>query len=335
MIPGTPLLRQVPDWQTALGQSITDPAELLEVLGLGPEWLPAALAAARAFPLRVPRGFVARMRRGDPTDPLLRQVLPLAEECLAVEGFGPDPVGDLAAHKAPGVLHKYHGRVLLTATGACAIHCRYCFRRHFPYAEANASAENWHEAVNYVMARPDVQEVILSGGDPLTLSDRRLAEFVRTIEDIPHVERLRLHTRLPVVLPERVTQELCASLSDTRLKKVVVIHANHAQELDATTRAACARIADSGATLLNQSVLLRGVNDSVTALSHLSEALFAAGVLPYYLHLLDRVQGAAHFDVSEDVARQLMAGLNARLPGYLVPRLVREVSGGSSKQLIA
>jgi len=335
MIPGTPLLRQVPDWQTALGQSITDPAELLEVLGLGPEWLPAALAAARAFPLRVPRGFVARMRRGDPTDPLLRQVLPLAEECLAVEGFGPDPVGDLAAHKVPGVLHKYQGRVLLTATGACAIHCRYCFRRHFPYAEANASAENWHEAVNYVMARPDVQEVILSGGDPLTLSDRRLAEFVRTIEDIPHVERLRLHTRLPVVLPERVTQELCASLSDTRLKKVVVIHANHAQELDATTRAACARIADSGATLLNQSVLLRGVNDSVTALSHLSEALFAAGVLPYYLHLLDRVQGAAHFDVSEDVARQLMAGLNARLPGYLVPRLVREVSGGSSKQLIA
>ena len=335
MIPGTPLLRQVPDWQTALGQSITDPAELLEVLGLGPEWLPAALAAARAFPLRVPRGFVARMRRGDPTDPLLRQVLPLAEECLAVEGFGPDPVGDLAAHKVPGVLHKYQGRVLLTATGACAIHCRYCFRRHFPYAEANASAEHWREALDYVARHPDVREVILSGGDPLTLSDRRLADFVRMIEDIPHVERLRLHTRLPVVLPERVTQELCASLSDTRLKKVVVIHANHAQELDATTRAACARLADSGATLLNQSVLLRGVNDSVAALMHLSEALFAAGVLPYYLHLLDRVQGAAHFDVSEFVARQLMAGLNARVPGYLVPRLVREVSGGSSKQLIA
>jgi len=335
MIPGTPLLRQVPDWQTALGQAITDPAELLEVLGLGPEWLPAARDAARAFPLRVPRGFVARMRRGDPTDPLLRQVLPLAEECLAVEGFGPDPVGDLAAHKVPGVLHKYQGRVLLTATGACAIHCRYCFRRHFPYAEANASAEHWREALDYVARHPDVREVILSGGDPLTLSDRRLADFVRMIEDIPHVERLRLHTRLPVVLPERVTQELCASLSDTRLKKVVVIHANHAQELDATTRAACARLADSGATLLNQSVLLRGVNDSVAALMHLSEALFAAGVLPYYLHLLDRVQGAAHFDVSEFVARQLMAGLNARVPGYLVPRLVREVSGGSSKQLIA
>ncbi len=334
MIPGTQLLRQVPDWQAALGQAITDPAELLAVLGLSPEWLPAAQDAARAFPLRVPRGFVARMRRGDPADPLLRQVLPLAEECQIVEGFGPDPVGDLAAHKAPGVLHKYQGRVLLTATGACAVHCRYCFRRHFPYAEANASAEHWRAALEYVTLHPDVREVILSGGDPLTLSDRRLAEFVRTIADIPHVERLRLHTRLPVVLPERVTQELCAWLSGTRLKTIVVIHANHAQELDATTHAACARLADSGATLLNQSVLLRGVNDSVEALTQLSEGLFTAGVLPYYLHLLDRVQGAAHFDVHEDIGRQLIAGLNACLPGYLVPRLVREQPGAPGKELV-
>ena len=334
MIPGTQLLRQVPDWQTALGQAITDPAELLEALGLGPEWLPAARDAARAFPLRVPRAFVARMRRADPADPLLRQVLPLAEECRVVEGFGPDPVGDLAAHKAPGVLHKYQGRVLLTATGACAIHCRYCFRRHFPYAEANAAAAQWQAARDYVTTQPDVREVILSGGDPLTLSDRRLAEFVRALDGCAHVERLRLHTRLPVVLPERVTQEFCALLAGTRLKTVVVIHANHAQELDATTRAACQRLAESGATLLNQSVLLRGVNDSVAALTQLSESLFAAGVLPYYLHLLDRVQGAAHFDVSEEIARQLMAGLGAALPGYLVPRLVREVPGGPGKQLI-
>ena len=335
MILGTQLLRQVPDWQTALGQAITDPAELLDVLGLGPEWLPAARDAARTFPLRVPRAFVARMRRGDPADPLLRQVLPLAEECLVVEGFGADPVGDLAAHKAPGVLHKYQGRVLLTATGACAIHCRYCFRRHFPYAEANASTENWRAALDYVTTHPDIREVILSGGDPLTLSDRRLAEFVRALEDCAHVERLRLHTRLPVVLPERVTQEFCAWLAGTRLRTVVVIHANHAQELDDSVRAACQRIADSGATLLNQSVLLRGVNDSVTALTQLSETLFAAGVLPYYLHLLDRVQGAAHFDVSEEIGRQLMAGLNASLPGYLVPRLVREQPGAPGKELVA
>jgi EF-P beta-lysylation protein EpmB len=304
------------------------------MLGLGPEWLPGAQEAARDFPLRVPRGFVARMRRSDPADPLLRQVLPLAEECQTMEGYGLDPVGDLAAHRAPGVLHKYEGRVLLTATGACAIHCRYCFRRHFPYAEANASTENWRAALDYVTTQPDVREVILSGGDPLTLSDRRLAEFVRAIETIPHVERLRLHTRLPVVLPERVTPELCAWLSGTRLKTVVVLHANHAQELDATVHAACKRLMDSGAALLNQSVLLRGVNDSVEALTQLSEALFAAGALPYYLHLLDRVQGAAHFDVSEELALRLMAGLNARLPGYLVPRLVREIPGGTSKQLI-
>jgi len=328
-------LRQVHDWQTALGQAITDPAELLDVLGLGPEWLPAARDAARAFPLRVPRGFVARMHRGDPADPLLRQVLPLAQESHVVEGFGPDPVGDLAAHKASGVLHKYQGRVLLTATGACAIHCRYCFRRHFPYAEANASTQNWRAALDYITAHPDVREVILSGGDPLTLSDRRLGDFVRALEGCAHVERLRLHTRLPVVLPERVTQEFCAWLAGTRFKTVVVIHANHAQELDDTVRTACKRLADSGATLLNQSVLLRGVNDSVTALTRLSDTLFAAGVLPYYLHLLDRVQGAAHFDVSEDAARRLLAGLNAQLPGYLVPRLVREVPGAPGKELVA
>ena len=334
MIPGTQLLRQVPDWQMAMGAAITDPAELLAIVGLGPEWLPAARAAARAFPLRVPRGFVARMRRADPADPLLRQVLPLAEELRTAEGFGPDPVGDLAVRMTSGVLHKYSGRALLIATGACAIHCRYCFRRHFPYTEANASADHWREALDYIAGNPGLHEVILSGGDPLSLSDRRLTEFVQAVEEFPHVRRLRLHTRLPVVLPERVTPELCAWLADTRLKTVVVIHANHAQEVDAAVRASCTRLAESGATLLNQSVLLRGVNDSVTSLAQLSEALFAAGVLPYYLHQLDRVQGAAHFEVSDATARVLLAGLNACLPGYLVPRLVREVTGASGKTLL-
>jgi L-lysine 2,3-aminomutase len=334
MIPGTQLLRQVPDWQAALAQAITDPAELLAAVGLGPEWLPAAQNAARLFPLRVPRGFVARMRRGDPADPLLRQVLPLAEECQDVEGFGPDPVGDLAAHKASGVLHKYQGRVLLTATGACAVHCRYCFRRHFPYAQANASADHWRVALQYITTHRDVQEVILSGGDPLTLSDRRLAAFVQAAEAIPHVQRLRLHTRLPVVLPARVTPELCAWLGSTRLRTVVVLHANHAQEIDTTVHAACARLSGSGATLLNQSVLLRGVNDNVESLAQLSESLFAVGVLPYYLHQLDRVQGAAHFEIDDATAHMLMAGLHTRLPGYLVPRLVREMPGAPGKTLL-
>ncbi len=325
MIPGTSVLRQVPTWQSALARAITDPAELLTAVGLGGEWLPAAQAAARLFPLRVPREFVARMRCGDPHDPLLRQVLPLAEECLTAEGFGTDPVGDLGAMAVPGVLHKYQGRVLLTVTGACAVHCRYCFRRHFPYADANPAADQWHAALEYIAGDDTITEVILSGGDPLTLSDRRLAEFTRQLETIPHLGRLRLHTRLPIVLPQRVNDELLAWLGDTRLKTVMVVHANHAQEIDASTQSALGELKAIGMELLNQSVLLRGVNDSADVLAALSEKLFEAGTLPYYLHMLDKVQGSAHFGVSETTARRLMSELNKRLPGYLVPRLVREI----------
>ena len=330
MIPGSAVLRQV-SWQAALARAITDPAELLATVGLGDEWLPAARAAARLFPLRVPRGFVARMRPGDPHDPLLRQVLPLAEECVAEQGFGADPVGDLAAMAAPGVLHKYQGRVLLTSTGACAVHCRYCFRRHFPYADANAAADHWRAALEYVAADDSISEVILSGGDPLSLSDRRLAELAHGLDDVAHLRRLRLHTRLPIVLPERVHAGLLDWLGATRLRTVVVVHANHANEIDTSVRAALARLKDANVELLNQSVLLRGVNDSVEALAALSEVMFEAGVLPYYLHMLDRVQGAAHFEVRDDTARSLMAELNGRLPGYLVPRLVREIPGAPGK----
>lgn len=331
MIPGTAELRQVPNWQSALAQVVTQPGELLQLVGLGEEWRERAEAAAKAFPLRVPRGFIARMRRGDPADPLLRQVLPLAEELQMVPGFGLDPVGDHAAQQAPGVLHKYIGRVLLTATGACAVHCRYCFRRHFPYEVANASADAWRVALHAIAADSSVTEVILSGGDPLTLSDRRLMEFVQQAAKIPHVLRLRVHSRLPVVLPARITAELCEILTSTRLRPVLVIHANHAQEIDASVQSACNLLTAHSIPLLNQSVLLRGVNDSVAALTDLSEALFTAGVLPYYLHQLDRVQGAAHFEVSDEIARQLHATLHARLPGYLVPRLVREIPGSAGK----
>jgi len=331
MIPGTAEIRQVPAWQAELARAITEPAELLALLGLGAEWRAAAEAAARVFPLRVPRGFVARMRRADPHDPLLRQVLPLAEEFDVRPGFGPDPVGDRAAMHAPGVLQKYRGRVLLTATGACAVHCRYCFRREFPYNEANASAGHWRAALDHVAADASIEEAILSGGDPLTLSDRRLAEFVDPLAAIPHVRRLRVHTRLPVVLPERVTAGLCKVLAGTRLRLAIVIHANHARELDDQVRAACARFLECGATVLNQSVLLRGVNDHVETLEALSQRLFEFGVLPYYLHLLDRVTGAAHFEVQESRALRLLDDLQARLPGYLVPRLVREIPGEPGK----
>ncbi|MGE0114289.1 MAG: EF-P beta-lysylation protein EpmB [Steroidobacteraceae bacterium] len=321
----------LPRWQQVLAQAVTDPAELLEILQLDPALLPAARAAARLFPLRVPRGFIARMQRGNPADPLLRQVLPLDAELQETPGYSADPVGDIASRIAPGVLHKYAGRALLIATGACGVHCRYCFRRHFPYGEETASSGHWQAAVTAIAADPSLREVILSGGDPLTLNDRRLQELTRQLEQIPHVKRLRIHSRQPIVLPERVDAGLLTWLGSSRLQTLLVLHANHAQEINDEVVSACRALRDGGVTLLNQSVLLRGVNDSVTALAQLSESLFSAGIQPYYLHLLDRVQGAAHFEVAEAQAQALMRGLTASLPGYLVPRLVREISGHASK----
>jgi len=318
-------------WQTEMADAVRDPGELLALLDLDPRWLEPARRAAGTFPLRVPRAFINRMRKGDPTDPLLRQVLPLGEELDEVPGFTRDPVGDLPSVAARGLLHKYQGRVLLITTGACGVHCRYCFRRHFPYADENARSGEWQETLDYLRGDPSINEVILSGGDPLTLSDERLAGLARALETIPHIKRLRIHTRQPVVLPSRVDESLMAWLKACRLQKVVVLHMNHAREMDAEVRAACARLRDAGVTLLNQAVLLRGVNDSAETLRALSEALFSAGVLPYYLNLLDPVAGAAHFDVPEAEALELMAAIRACLPGYLVPRLVREVPGAPSK----
>lgn len=330
MIPAN-LAAGQPNWRQELADAVADPAELLALLALDTRHLPAARAAAERFPLRVPRGFVARMRRGDPADPLLRQVLPLGAELDAVAGFGADPVGDLASARAPGLLTKYQGRALLVATGACGVHCRYCFRREFPYADENPRADDWRAALDAIAADRSLSEVILSGGDPLSLSDRRLAELVARLGAIPHLARLRIHTRQPVVLPSRVDAALLGWLGATRLRVVIVLHINHAQEIDHDVRAACALLAGTGALLLNQSVLLRGVNDSVVALTALSEALFTAGVLPYYLHQLDRVAGAAHFAVPDAEALALHAAAAERLPGYLVPRLVREVAGAPRK----
>jgi EF-P beta-lysylation protein EpmB len=322
-------------WQQALAAAITDPVELCRELGLDPALASPARAAAKHFPLLVPRGYVARMRHGDPRDPLLLQVLPGAAELVQTADFATDPVGDLDSSAAPGLLHKYQGRALVVTTGACAIHCRYCFRRHFPYAEQSALRDGWQPVLAKLRSDPQIQEVILSGGDPWSLSDRRLAQLTDALQALPHIRRLRVHTRYPVVLPERVDAGLLAWLERIPLQKVVVIHANHTNEIDAQGRRACADLAAAGATLLNQSVLLAGVNDSVAALTDLCESLFAARVLPYYLHLLDKVQGAAHFDVDERRALALHAALAARLPGYLVPRLVREVAGAPAKTVVA
>jgi EF-P beta-lysylation protein EpmB len=310
---------------------VTDPVELLDLLGLTP--LASQLPADNAgFALRVPRGFVARMRRGDPRDPLLLQVLPQLAERDEAEGFVTDAVGDLDARAGQGLLHKYHGRALLIASGSCAIHCRYCFRRHFPYGEEMAAAGQWRQALEHLRADTSISELILSGGDPLSLATTKLEELTRGLQALPHVTRLRIHTRLPVVLPERVDAALLDWLRALPQQKVVVLHANHAAELDASVDAACTAMRDAGVTLLNQSVLLRGINDDADRLAELSERLMAAGVLPYYLHQLDRVTGSAHFEVTDSHALQLVAALRARLPGYLVPQLVREVAGDASKR---
>jgi EF-P beta-lysylation protein EpmB len=321
---------KVPLWQRELAGAVRDVGELIRLLGLAGEDI--STEAARQFRLLVPHSYIARMRKGDWNDPLLRQVLPLDDELQVVEGFNHDPVGDQHSVVADGVLHKYHGRVLLVTTGACAVHCRYCFRRHFPYSESNPVKGEWEGALAYIRANPDVREVILSGGDPLTLSDERLATFFRQLAGIGHVIRVRFHTRLPLVLPSRVDAGFLHVLGEIPQQKVMVIHANHAQELAAdAVRQALTTLRNAGVTLLNQAVLLRGVNDSVQAQVDLGESLFAHGVLPYYLHVLDRVAGAAHFEVPEPQAVQLLEDVRKRLPGFLVPKLVREVAGEKAK----
>lgn len=320
-------------WQQALASAIRDPQELLAALDLPDSMLPAARAAAERFGLCVPLSYLERMERGNPRDPLLLQVLPAAAELADAPAFGSDPVGDLQAMTRPGLLHKYHGRVLLVTTAACAVHCRYCFRREFPYAQANAGAGAWGEALDYIGADPSISEVILSGGDPLSLNDRRLSALAEALAAIPHVRRLRIHTRQPVVLPERIDATFLAWLRALPLQTVIVVHANHPREIDARVAGALDKLRGAGATLFNQAVLLRGVNDDAQTLASLSEALFEAGVVPYYLHLLDRVRGAAHFEVEERRARELISALRDRLPGYLVPRLVRELPGRPAKTL--
>ncbi len=318
-------------WNRLLAEAVRDPAELLRLLELPAAMLPGAVAAARTFPLLVPRGFAALMRRGDPRDPLLRQVLPLADEEVAMPGFSADPLTERACAPAPGLLHKYAGRALLVTTGACAVHCRYCFRRHYPYQELPRGRRWWEPALAYLRDDPSLHELILSGGDPLTLPDAQLGELAHELAGIPHLRRLRVHSRLPVVLPERIDEAFLGWFTGTRLAPVLVIHANHARELCAPVAAALARVRRAGAIVLNQSVLLAGVNDEVAVLAELSQRLFEVGALPYYLHQLDRVQGAGHFLVDDQRALALARGLAASLPGYLVPRLVREEAGMPGK----
>ena len=322
------------DWQKALARAIKTPEALAEHLGLALESLPALKGAHGVFPIKVTDYWLSLIERGNPNDPLLRQILPDAAELIEVDGFIADPVDDDAAYRGNGVIQKYQGRALLITTGACAIHCRYCFRRHYPYDE-NSSLKHLNDAIDLLANDTSISEAILSGGDPLSLSDRRLSELFDKLEAIPHIKRIRLHTRTPVVLPQRITNDLIKRLSSSRKSICIVLHANHPNEITQELAAALAPLKNAGVSLLNQSVLLKGINDSSAILSELSEKLFSVGALPYYCHLLDPVQGAAHFDVDKLAAEKIEAELKATLPGYLVPKFVREVPHASSKVVLA
>ena len=318
------------DWQKALARAIKTPEALAERLSLALESLPTLKGAHGTFPIKVTDYWLGLIEQGNPNDPLLRQILPDAAELIEVDGYIADPVDDDAAYRGHGVIQKYQGRALLITTGACAIHCRYCFRRHYPYDENN-SLKHLSDAIDLLANDASISEVILSGGDPLSLSDRRLSELFDKLDAIPHIKRIRLHTRTPVVLPQRITDSLIERLSNSNKTICVVLHANHPNEITQELAAGLAPIKHSGISLLNQSVLLKGINDSSAILHELSEKLFSIGVLPYYCHLLDPVQGAAHFNVEKLAAEQIEAELKAKLPGYLVPRFVREVPHASSK----
>jgi len=322
------------NWQQQLAEAFTRIDDLCEYLNLSAADLPVSIAAAAQFPLRVPLSFAASMEKGNPQDPLLRQVLPDENELLLYPGFTDDPVGDLAAAAQTGLLHKYHGRVLLINTGSCAINCRYCFRRNFPYSDLQLGKQAEQAAIAYIQQNTDINEVILSGGDPLLLSDARLAQLFDTLTTIAHVKRIRIHSRLPIVLPARITPEFIDTLKQSGKQIIMVMHCNHANELNGRVLAACQLLRKQPFTLLNQSVLLKGVNDDAQALCELSERLFEFGVTPYYLHLLDRAKGAGHFEVDDAVAMALHRDMQARLPGYLVPKWVREIAGEKSKSYV-
>jgi EF-P beta-lysylation protein EpmB len=305
--------------------------QLLDYLQLDPSIYKDPTPAIQQFSLLVPREFAALVERGNPHDPLLLQVLPQATETESATGFSQDPLGEQSTCMQPGLLHKYAGRVLWITTAACAIHCRYCFRRHYPYSEAATDEKGWHRALQQVSSDPSISEFILSGGDPLMLTDERLAQMVADLEAIPHLMRLRIHSRLPLILPQRITDGLVDIFTNTRLQSLLVTHCNHAREISPEVAPAMARLREAGVTILNQAVLLRGVNNSTEALCELSNALFKANIMPYYLHLLDRVAGAAHFALPLEEAKRLQQSLWQHLPGYLVPKVVYEQIGAKSK----
>ena len=324
-----------PDWKLELRRSITTIDKLLNCVNLDRTQLSASQQAAADFPLRVPQPFVDRMQPGNPNDPLLMQVLPVSAELESVQGYTPDPLEEASSNPLAGIVHKYANRLLLVVSPTCAINCRYCFRRHFPYDENRQSKQQWQIALDYIRNHSEINEVIYSGGDPLAANDHFLGWLTEQIAKIPHIRRLRIHTRLPVVIPSRIDQAFLSWATATRLKPIVVLHINHSNEIDTQLADSIRRLQDCGIRVLNQTVLLRGINDSADSLAKLSESLFDCDVMPYYLHLLDPVAGASHFDLPENHAKTVYKELQAILPGFLVPRLVREIPDKPCKTIIA
>jgi L-lysine 2,3-aminomutase len=321
-------------WQEQLAQAIRLPNDLLEYAGLKADSIGYSHQAIEQFPIRVPYVFANRIKQNDPNDPILRQVFPYIDEENEQNGFINDPLSELNVQPVHGLLQKYNSRVLSITTGACAVHCRYCFRRHYPYQDSSASGKHWEIALEYIRNDPSIDEVILSGGDPLTLSDRRLEEICSSLAKIKHIKRIRFHTRLPIVLPARITTTLLKQITDNDITIIFVIHSNHANEIDSEVSNGIKLLQEFGVLVLNQSVLLKGINDSVEALINLSECLVENNVVPYYLHLLDPVAGAAHYDVTAEQAQKLIKEMQASVSGYLIPKLVKEEIGASSKTLM-
>jgi len=317
-------------WQKDLREVVTEPEMLLNMLDIAPDDYKQHFKARQLFPVRVPKPFIKRMKKGDINDPLLLQVMPLSEEFVVTEGFSQDPLQEHTS-SVEGLLHKYKSRVLMIVKPGCAINCRYCFRRHFPYQENSPNKQRWQQALHYIAKHKTISEVIFSGGDPLMASDEHLAWLIKQIEQIPHVKRLRIHTRLPVVIPNRITSNLVALLASTALKVTMVLHINHGNEISSDFVDALEPLLQARIPIFNQSVLLKGINDDANILIELSEVMYDAGIIPYYLHLFDQVQGAAHFDVSEKKAVCIAKEMLATLPGFLMPKLVREIAGETNK----
>lgn len=319
-------------WLADLANAIKDPHTLLEKLHLTQGNFVSDLHARTLFPVLVPLPFLERMEKGNPQDPLFLQVMCQKQEFLRLEGFTKDPL-DEQHLPVPNILHKYHNRLLFMIKNSCAVNCRYCFRRHFPYAENKGNKENWQNALNYIADHSEIEEVIFSGGDPLMAKDHELAFLLENLAQIPHIQRLRIHSRLPVVIPNRITNKLCQIIKNNRLQVVFVSHINHPNEIDESLCQAMEKLYGTGVTLLNQSVLLKGVNDCANTLKQLSDKLFQARILPYYLHLLDKVEGASHFYISDDNALAIYRQLQAITSGFLVPKLAREMAGKENKTL--